>query len=103
MCLLAALGVTLSRYAGKDDLCVGTTVSSRSDVALEPLIGFFVNILPLRLHIDEQSSVADFLGAVRSKVLDAFDHPAPYEQILRTAETPRRGGGDPLVPVVMRH
>ncbi|WIN00444.1 amino acid adenylation domain-containing protein [Actinoplanes oblitus] len=103
MCLLAALGVTLSRYADKDDLCVGTTVSSRSDVELEPLIGFFVNILPLRLRIDEQSSVATLLEAVRRQVLDAFEHPAPYEQILRATDVARRGGGNPLVPVVMRH
>jgi amino acid adenylation domain-containing protein len=103
MCLLAALGVTLSRYADKDDLCVGTTVSSRSAVELEPLIGFFVNILPLRLRFDEQSDVATLLGAVRRQVLDAFEHPAPYEQILRATDVARRGGGDPLVPIVMRH
>ncbi|KAL1842449.1 hypothetical protein VTJ49DRAFT_5186 [Mycothermus thermophilus] len=106
MCLLAGLGVVLSRHGDKRDLCVGTTTSNRSEVELEPLIGFFVNILPLRLNIDEEenATVADLLRAVRSQVLGAFEHPAPFERILQDAvHGVRREGGNPLVPVVMRH
>jgi hypothetical protein len=104
MSLLAALGVTLSRYANKSDLCIGTTTSNRTDVELEPLIGFFVNILPLRLRIDEQGSVGALLKAVRAQVLTAFEHQAaPFEQILQATGAVRRGSGNPLVPIVMRH
>ncbi len=104
MTLLAALGVTLSRYANKDDLCIGTTTSNRSDVRLEPLIGFFVNILPLRLHIDEQSSVAALLKDVRARVLSAFEHQElPFERILQQSDAARRSGANPLVPVIIRH
>jgi len=104
MSLLAALGVTLSRYTHKDDLCIGTTTSNRTDVELESLIGFFVNILPLRLRIDEQSSVGALLKAVRAQVLTAFEHQAvPFEHILQAAGVTRRGTGNPLVPIVMRH
>jgi amino acid adenylation domain-containing protein len=104
MSLLAALGVTLSRYTNKDDLCIGTTTSNRIEVELEPLIGFFVNILPLRLRIDEQSSVGALLKSVRAQVLSAFEHQAvPFEQILQATGVVRRGSGNPLVPIVMRH
>ena len=103
MALLAGLGVTLSRYSNKDDLCIGTTTSERPDVELEPLIGFFVNILPLRLRIDEQNSVSELLRAVRGQVLTAFDHALPFERILRATEVARRGSANPLVPIVMRH
>ncbi|MEY2933454.1 MAG: hypothetical protein RL033_4203 [Pseudomonadota bacterium] len=104
MSLLAALGVTLSRYTNKDDLCIGTTTSNRTDVELEPMIGFFVNILPLRLRIDEQCSVAALLKAVRAQVLSAFEHQAaPFEHILQAAGVVRRGSANPLVPIVMRH
>jgi amino acid adenylation domain-containing protein len=103
MSLLAALGVTLSRYANKDDLCIGTTTSNRTDVALEPLIGFFINILPLRLRIDEQGSVGSLLKAVRAQVLGAFEHAVPFERILLETDVARRGGENPLVPIVMRH
>src|SRR6188768_2095669 len=103
MSLLAALGVTLSRYTNKDDLCVGTTTSERTDVELEPLIGFFINILPLRLRIDEQSSVSALLAAVRAQVLAAFEHAVPFELILRSTDVAHRGSANPLVPIVMRH
>jgi amino acid adenylation domain-containing protein len=104
MSLLAALGVTLSRYSGKDDLCIGTTTSNRTNLDLEPLIGFFINILPLRVQIDEQSSVEALLKAVRARVLAAFDHQSvPFEHILHATGVARRGGSNPLVPVIMRH
>jgi non-ribosomal peptide synthetase component F/NAD(P)-dependent dehydrogenase (short-subunit alcohol dehydrogenase family) len=104
MSLLAGLGVTLSRHTNKDDLCIGTTTSNRTDVELEPLIGFFINILPLRLRIDEQRSVGALLESVRAQVLGAFEHQAvPFEQILQTTDVGRRPSGNPLVPIVMRH
>lgn len=103
MSLLAALGVTLSRYTNRDDLCIGTTTSNRTDVEFEPLIGFFINILPLRLHIDEQSSVGALLKAVRAQVLTAFEHAVPFERILQATDVARRGSANPLVPIVMRH
>jgi amino acid adenylation domain-containing protein len=104
MSLLAGLAVTLSRHASKDDLCIGTTTSNRTSVDVEPLIGFFINILPLRLHIDEESSVEALLKAVRARVLAAFDHQSvPFEHILQASGVARRGSANPLVPVVMRH
>jgi amino acid adenylation domain-containing protein len=103
MSLLAALGVTLSRYTNKDDLCIGTTTSNRTEVELEPLIGFFINILPLRLRVDEQSSVGELLKHVRTQVLAAFEHAVPFERILQETDVARRGSENPLVPVVIRH
>jgi amino acid adenylation domain-containing protein len=104
MSLLAGLAVTLARHCNKEDLCIGTTTSNRTGIELEPLIGFFINILPIRLRVDEQASVGALLEAVRGQVLAAFDHQAaPFEQILQAADVARRGSANPLVPIVMRH
>jgi amino acid adenylation domain-containing protein len=104
MSLLAALGVTLSRYTHKADLCIGTTTSNRTELELEPLVGFFINILPLRLHIDEQSSVEALLKTVRGAVLSSFDHQnVPFERILQASGVARRGSANPLAPIIMRH
>lgn len=103
MSLLAALGLTLSRYTNKEDLCIGTTTSNRTELELEPLIGFFINILPLRLQIDESTSVGGLLKAVRGRVLAAFENAVPFERILQMTDAARRGGANPLVPIVMRH
>lgn len=104
MSLLAALSVTVSRYTGREDLCIGTTTSGRSLVELEPLIGFFINILPLRLQVDEQASVKDLLEVVRQRTLAAFDHQiVPFEQILQATGVARQGEANPLVPIILRH
>ncbi|HWO11558.1 MAG TPA: condensation domain-containing protein, partial [Polyangiaceae bacterium] len=104
MSLLAALGVTLSRLTHKGDLCIGTTTSNRTELDLEPLVGFFINILPLRLGLDEQSSVEAWLKAVRARVLGAFEHQdVPFERILQETGVARRGSLNPLVPVIIRH
>ncbi|MFD3658898.1 amino acid adenylation domain-containing protein, partial [Streptomyces sp. NPDC058620] len=45
MTLLAAFDVLLGRYAGSDDVVVGTPVANRNRAETEDLIGFFVNTL----------------------------------------------------------
>jgi amino acid adenylation domain-containing protein len=48
MTLLAAWQLLLSRYAGVEDVSVGTPIAGRTRLETEPLIGFFVNTLVLR-------------------------------------------------------
>ena len=40
--------VLLHRYTGRHDIVLGTPIAGRTDKAIEPLIGFFVNSLVLR-------------------------------------------------------
>ncbi len=104
MVLLAGLGVVASRYTGRKDICIGTTTSGRMHPELEGLIGFFINILPLRIAIDENSTVDEYLSRVRSLTLSGFDHQAvPFEQILNALGSDHAIRGDALVPLVIRH
>src|SRR5262249_16770580 len=49
MTLLSALQVLLSRYSHNEtEIVIGTPVANRNSEDLEPLIGLFVNTLPLR-------------------------------------------------------
>jgi len=51
MTLLAAFQILLSRYSGQEDIVVGAPIASRTRTELEPLIGFFVNSLVIRLNL----------------------------------------------------
>ncbi|WP_377155077.1 TauD/TfdA family dioxygenase [Roseateles sp. UC29_93] len=56
--MMAAFLALMHRRTGGDDLVVGTDVAGRDLPALEPLIGFFVNVVPLRsrrLGVDRNS------------------------------------------------
>lgn len=104
MVLVAGFSVAVSRYTGREDLCIGTTTAGRVLPELEPLVGFFVNILPLRIKVDEDATVEDHVRGVRAQALAAFDHQmVPFERILDSVDLDRRGRAYPLVPLVLRH
>ncbi|OOG46263.1 hypothetical protein B0E52_04655 [Rhodanobacter sp. C06] len=95
--LLAAYFALLHRLGGQRDLVVSTPVRGRDAVELEPMMGFFVNALPLRLAIDPQASFLDTLRAVRTMVLDAFACPdVPFEHLVKALRLPRDESRPPL-------
>lgn len=96
--LLASFQCWLHRVTGMDDLVLGTDVAGRHDAALEPLIGFFVNVLPLRSRRVAGASFRDTLAACRRDVLAAFEHDGlPFDRIVEAAGMPRDRTRNPLV------
>lgn len=90
MALLTAYYLLLHRLSGQDDLVVGLPVRNRESEALEPIMGFFVNMLPTRVQVDPDASFLDLLRQVRRAVLDAFSHPdVPFDRLVRALEAPR--------------
>ncbi|HEX8431144.1 MAG TPA: amino acid adenylation domain-containing protein, partial [Longimicrobium sp.] len=74
MTLLAGWAAVLSRLAGQTDVVIGTPTANRGRAEIEGLIGFFVNILVVRLDLSGRPSVNDLLGRVKSRVLEAQQH-----------------------------
>ncbi|MBN8246031.1 MAG: hypothetical protein J0L84_01160 [Verrucomicrobia bacterium] len=101
MILLAAFGIQLWRETGRPDLVVGTPIAGRPRVELEPLIGFFVNTLPLPVTIADGVSVRELLRQVRETTLNAHAHPdVPLDRLVERLALPRDPGRHPLVSVV---
>jgi amino acid adenylation domain-containing protein len=83
MVLLAAYQLLLARLAGQNTVVVGIPVAHREHTALEGLIGFFANTLPLRLDVDPAASFAEHLAQLRRRTLDAFAHQdLPFEKLV---------------------
>lgn len=81
--LLTAYKVLLYRLSGNADICVGVPSSHRQQAQLEPLIGFFVNSLPLRDVLSAQARFSEVLTAVNKTRLDAESHQElPFELLL---------------------
>ncbi|MDB5367071.1 MAG: dltA, partial [Rhodospirillales bacterium] len=97
MTLLAGYGALLSRYAGQDDLAIGTPVANRSDVALEGLIGFFTNTLALRIDLRDVHDVATLLQRTRQAATGAYaNQDVPFERLVEELRPGRSADRAPL-------
>ncbi|SDE75732.1 amino acid adenylation domain-containing protein [Paracidovorax valerianellae] len=99
--LLAAFTLQLHRQTGAGDLVVGTDVAGRNHPDLEGLIGFFVNVLPLRSRMEPGLDFMQWLARTKDSTLSAFEHQdVPLDRIVELAGLPRTRQHAPLVQVL---
>jgi len=102
MTLAAAVQVLFARYAGQEDIAVGTAVSGRNRPELERMLGCFINTLVLRSSVAGSPSFAEFLAQVRGTVLDAFAHQdVPFERLVDELCPDRDPSRAPLVQAMV--
>ncbi|HSV65773.1 MAG TPA: amino acid adenylation domain-containing protein, partial [Mycobacteriales bacterium] len=100
--LVAACQVLFARYAGQDDVAIGTVVSGRNRPELERLVGFFVNTVVLRSTVPGDQTFRDFLAGVKDTVLDAFSHDeVPFERLVEAIQPERDASRNPLFDVMV--
>ncbi len=101
MLLLAAFQVLLFRYSRQEDLVVGSPVANRNRAEIEHLIGFFVNMLPLRARLSGEMSFRELLAQVRETALGAFAHQdLPFEKLVDELKAGRDTAHAPLFQAV---
>jgi acyl transferase domain-containing protein/NADP-dependent 3-hydroxy acid dehydrogenase YdfG len=90
MTLLAGYATLLGRTAAQEDVIVGCPTAGRDRRELEPLIGFFINPLPIRLSLAGAANFGALLERVRTTVLAAYGHAAlPFEHVVEAVHPPR--------------
>ncbi|HLO87426.1 MAG TPA: amino acid adenylation domain-containing protein [Nostocaceae cyanobacterium] len=90
MTLLASFKILLQRYTNQDDIIVGTDVANRNQSELEPLIGFFVNLLVLRTDLSGNPTFQELLQRVRTQILSAYAHQdLPFDELVRELQPER--------------
>ncbi|MBA2405237.1 MAG: hypothetical protein H0V66_10740, partial [Bdellovibrionales bacterium] len=70
--LLTAYKLTLSHFSGLNDVIVGSPVRGRNTADLLQTIGYFVNTLALRTHMNMNMSFEENLKRVTTTCLEAF-------------------------------
>ncbi|HSD48163.1 MAG TPA: amino acid adenylation domain-containing protein, partial [Pyrinomonadaceae bacterium] len=101
MTLMAGFHALLRRYTDQKDILVGTPIAGRSRAELEPLIGFFVNMVALRTKFDDDPSFKDLLKQVREGALGAYSHQdVPFERLVEELQPERAIGRNPIFQVV---
>jgi len=102
--LLAAYAAALWRTTAQDDFVIGTPVRGREQPALEPLMGFFVNVLPLRMRFEGDPTLEDWLKQVHGQVVDSFSNPdVPFDYLVRELNLPRDPSRPPIHQVLFSY
>ncbi|WP_165423843.1 non-ribosomal peptide synthetase [Ktedonosporobacter rubrisoli] len=100
MTMLGAFQILLTRYSGQHDIVIGTPVAGRNRLELEDLIGFFVNMLALRLRLEGNSSFREVIKQVKKVAQEAYAHQeAPFERIVEALKPERSLSYHPLFQV----
>ena len=72
--LLAVFQLLLARYTGQNEPIIGSPAAGRHRAAFSALVGYFVNLLPLRTTCAVNATFDEFLQEVRRTVLAAIEH-----------------------------
>ena len=101
MTLLAGWAAVLGRLSGQDEVVIGTPTANRGRSEVEGLIGFFVNMLALRVDLSGSPTVAELLGRVKARALDAqHNQDIPFERVVEAVQPVRSLASSPLFQVV---
>src|SRR6185369_12344288 len=102
MVLLAGFAALLQRGSGQGEVVIGTPVANRDRLETEGLIGFFANLLALRVSLEDRPSFADLLGRVRARALAAYAHQdLPFERLVEELQPERSLAVTPLFQVLL--
>ncbi len=99
--LTAGLQALLSRLTGQEDLVVGSPIANRNRLETEPLIGFFVNVLALRLDLSGDPGFLDLVRRARETALGAYAHQdLPFEKLVELLATARDLDSTPVFQIL---
>jgi amino acid adenylation domain-containing protein len=100
--LLAALGRLIGELTGEPLVTLGTLSSGRDLPESQPLLGLFLNTIPLRFAVP--SDAGELLQSAHTASMQALSHAAvPFERIVADVAAPRERGRNPLFDVVLNH
>jgi amino acid adenylation domain-containing protein/FkbM family methyltransferase len=101
MSLLAVFNILLSKLSGQEDIIVGTPIAARRHADLEPIIGMFVNTLPMRNYPVGHFTFQGFLKEVKERTLTAYENQEyPFEELVDKLSLQRDISRNPMFDVM---
>jgi len=102
MLLISLVNVLLYRYTGMEDMIIGSPIAGRQHPDLENQVGFYVNTLALRNHLQGEEHFSELLQRIRQNTTDAYDHQLyPFDRLVDELHLERDMSHAPLFDVMV--
>lgn len=72
MICCAAFAALLGRWSGQSEVVIGVPLAGRTDPGTESLIGFLINMVPIRVDLSGEPTFAELVARVRQTCLDGY-------------------------------
>ncbi len=87
----------LSRYTGQADLIIGTPSMGRPEARFDDLVGYFVNLIPLRCQVNPETSFSQLLEHSKNDIYSAMMHADyPLAELIKVLGEQGQRGDQPL-------
>lgn len=101
--LLAGYYLMLKVYSNQNDIVVGIPIANRHYPQVEDLIGLFVNTLALRIQIDSNLSIKEFIERIGCEVVAAqLNQDIPFEQLVSELAARNDTSRNPIFQVIFQ-
>ena len=101
MTLMAAFQLFISRCTNRNDILIGTDLANRNRVELEQLVGFFVNLLPVRINLAGDPTFVELLERAAKSILSVYAHQElPFDKLVEELKPERDLRRNPVVQIL---
>lgn len=102
--LLAAFRAFLYRYTEEKDLTMLIVDGNRPRADLDDVMGFYVNLIPLRISSGLDEGFDELLRTTRKASVEALEHnKVPFDTIVEKMNFPRNTSRFPISQIVMNY
>lgn len=87
MLCTSIFAVLFATALGHEQVALGIPVRGRHEEVLEPIMGFFTNLVPVHIKVDQQASFAETLANVKEQLIQLFNNAdVPFERLVQEPE-----------------
>ena len=87
---LGVFKILLQQYSNQEDIIVGMAGIGRPQKKFESLIGYFINMIPIRSRLGMSQSFFEFIKELQLTMLDGMDHADyPFSRMVKDLNMPR--------------
>lgn len=102
MGLHSIFSILISRYSNESDIVIGTPIANREQPEIQDLVGFFMNLLVLRLDMSDNPTFRQLVRKSKKVLLDAYQYQQmPFDKLVEELKIERGLGHSPLFQILL--